>query len=639
MAGGLRSGISEYGQKAEHVVVAENVEFRPYRAASVRKGTQRACAVDITHEPHTLMEWVAEDGTSKKFVACKGNPNGYLYRMAPGALTPQSIAGTSPILLLPNTKLSYDQLDGGIFATENGGTQHPFFYRSDNAVEQWLDCVFPTPAGTLTLTPGVTAGGGLVASKYYSYRLRHLFAYGSSPPSPSQEVVLGGADNFVAVSTIPVNPSGRTDYLGWVLERTQGYASPGYLADGPFYFVASGVATNRDDLFADADLGYFSNDLWYGGIPNGHLDGIFAMPDRLLGWQGSTVYCSQPIGHDSGAGILNWNAKEAYDFGADDGGTIQTLVRQGDRVAVLKNTGFSFLEGNDPTNFTIVPHTSGVGASGLRCAASIGQTVMFYGPAGLHRIVGNDLRPFGYVEVGDVLESFSPSRLQDVVVRAHRGQRFLIGYSAPGTLANSDVLVYDERFRTWEKWPDLRAQDILIPKVSDFGDNEAFLFADTNDFDIGTPHVGDYRVWIGNYGTKDEKNYAGGAGSDIVVTLRTPWIDDGMPDIEKVYELLQVYAGGADATMVAYLETDPASGTIQVPLTLPATGKLWGTFVFGDGTVWGKRSEEASSEAGAPIGVRGRRYRITFVASVPNDFVFKGYALRAIYQPGRRYSR
>lgn len=630
LSGGLRGGISDYGAKPNHVVVAENVEFRPFRAVRVRKGSQRASSDTLHYEPHTALEWVGSSTTSNKYVACKDAVNGRMYRMASGSFTPQTL----PNPLQPSTWLSHCQLNGALFATENSGTLHPFFYRSSNAADTWLDCIYPTPAASLTLTPGA-ASGSMAPSLYYSYRLRHIFADGSSVASASQEVLLGAGDDSVAVSTIPLAPAGRTDWVGWILERTIGYAVSGGLASGPFYYAGEGTSTPYTDKKADADLGYQSDDNWFTGIPGGHLDGLIAMPDRLAGWIGSTLYVSQPIGDPSSAGILNFNAKNGYDFGKDDGDRITCVWQQQDRYIVHKEHSTWALEGTDPSNFTVVRLAS-VGAAGLRAASGMGGMGWFYGAAGLHRIAGNEIAPWGYVEVGDIVELFSPARAAEVVVKNHLGQRVLVGFSN-NLSYNDTLLVHDLRFKTWEVWRGWYPRDILVPKVADFGDAEAILIADPRDFAPTGSH--DYRIWIANYGTKDERNSAGGEGSPISVKLRTPWIDDGMPDVEKALEWLQVYGGGSGVTITAIVETDPATRSDTLQLVVPDTGAKWGSFVWGDGTKWGSSPTEAASEQGILLGLKGRRYRITFLANCTGSFFFKGYALSTIFQPGRRYSK
>ena len=47
----------------------------------------------------------------------------------------------------------------------------------------------------------------------------------------------------------------------------------------------------------------------------------------------------------------------------------------------------------------------------------MGNAGWFHGAGGLHQIVGNTIRPFGYVEVGDVLATFAKTRFADVVIR------------------------------------------------------------------------------------------------------------------------------------------------------------------------------------------------------------------------------
>jgi len=686
-SGGAIGGVSDFGSRPKHLRVAENVDLRPYRAVQVRLGTQRMTTATLTTVPHSLLEWVSDSGTSIKYVGSAATP-GALNAIGGGALTAQTCAYP----LQANSRMSSDQLDGALWLTEQSGSEGPLFYRSSNPANTFHRMLLPRPAfpalaagvpvagtgipaattllasvvagavsltlsanatatGTVTLTIGsftipncqttlgsatVTyqsptltagAGGALTVSTTYYYRLRFRYRHGSSMAFTTPlSVVLGGAQNRVTVTTIPLEI--RSDYLGWTLERTKAGGS----SIGPFYLVADGTANNYTDDIADADLGARTDELLHGEPP--HMDGIIGFKNRLFGWDGSTLYCSQAIADSEATGIANWPALQAYDFGKADGDDIATVVLQNERLVILKGASVWVLEGDDPDSFRVVPIYNGAGASGLRAATSMGSTVWFFGKAGLHRMQGDTIKPFGWVEVGDIVDGMSKSRYADVVLKNHLGQRFLFAFSSGGA-RNDDMLVYDQRFGGWTRWTGIYAQDILVPKVADFGDAAAFLYIDTRDRDSGAGTS--YWPMIGNYGRKDDKVAAGTGGIAIPVAFETPIIDDGSPDVFKDYERLEVYAQGSSLTLNATLRVDPAGPGASLALSLPTIGTLWGAALWGS-FKWGAASQELSAASGLPEGTYGRRYSIRFTASVEADFKFKGYALDAILQPERRYT-
>jgi len=291
VSGGMRSGVSEYGLRPNFLALAQNVEFRPLRAASVRKGSQRISSGTLTEQPRNILEWVGTaGGGAKKFVYCTG---GYLYEMDSAAYTAQ----TPPYALDLDARASWTQLNGALFVTEDAGANEPMFYRASNTANTFLSMDYPTPnLGTATITTPAAATT-LPATTYY-YRLRHVFEDGSSAPSAAVSVALAAGDKVV-FANIPVNPAGRTDYVGWILERTFQSGS----SAGPFYLVADGTANSYEDTLEDGDLGEQADDLYFGGIPNGHARGIIAFNDRLAAWSGSTLYVSQAISDRFGSGI------------------------------------------------------------------------------------------------------------------------------------------------------------------------------------------------------------------------------------------------------------------------------------------------------------------------------------------------
>lgn len=693
---GVVGGISDYGRRPRHLRVAENVLMRPFGAVQVRLGSQRLCSATLTKKPHSLMEWVSTAGATQLYVGCDDTA-GILYRMTGSALTSQ----TTPYALASTSKMSWAQLNGALWVTENAGANEPMFYRSSNAANTFLSGHLPQPgfpatttgaaitgagipaattlngsiaegAVTLTLSANATAsatvtlviggksvpnctttaasptvtynvataaagaqmtltgaaGGSMTAAITYYYRPRYRYTDGSSRAGTPVSIAMG-ANTAVNITNM-VNEI-RSDYTGWTLERTK----QGGTAAGPFYFVAdaaTATTTTYADTLADADLGYRAEENLHGTPP--HMDGLIAFRDRLFGWAGSLLYASQATGDAEATGIANWQALNAYEFGTDDGDSIQCVVVQGDRLLIFKKWSVWALEGFDPQSFAEVPVYRGAGAAGPRCADSMGSTAWFFGDAGFHLIRGNAIEPFGWVEVGHLFDLFVKGKYADVVVKNYLGQHVLIAFSSGGT-RNDDMLLYDQRFGAWTRITNWYAQDILVQKAAGFGSAQAIVFADQRDRDATAGF--DYRVWLGFYGYKDEKAADGTSGSAVTVQLVTPYIDDGSPDVWKDFERLELYAASNGITMAVVLTLDPDGLAQSISLPLPQSGATWG-----GSTLWGAfnwaTAQETSAAFGLAEGSTGRRYSLRFTAACTADFQFKGYALDAILQPERRYS-
>lgn len=634
-SGGLISGVSDYASRPRHYVVAENVEWRPHRACQVRPGTQRASSGTLTKRVHSLMEHIVAPGTSEIFEVCDDGAAGEINILSGAAHAPQAL----PFTISPTSKASWAQLNGALWMAQraDGVFSRPPLVWGAVPASGFLTSLMATPTSTLTLTPG--AGGNMANAAFpgvtYWYRVRHRFGNGTSKASTPQSVAMISPNATVAVTTIPV--SARADYLGWTLERTK----EGGSATGPFYFVADGTGASYNtpgDTFSDGDLGYEVNDIIHEGVPNGHVDGLIAHNNRLLGWTGSTLYASQEIGDLQATGLYNWDARNAYDFGKDDGDEITCCVPQNDRLVVIKQNSVWALEGDGPDSYRVILIFRGAGAAGLRAADSMGSLVWFNGAAGLHQLSGNTVRPFGYVEINDILNVFSAAKLDDVVIRNHAGQRLIIAFSRGGVI-NDDVLVYDARFGNWARWTGIYAEDILVDRGSTFGDAGSFLYADPRDrIDPGAGT--DYRTMIGYYGYGDEREADGSGGVSVRVRLRSPWIDDGMPDTYKSFERFGAAGFGTDVTVSVTVETDPPSVMSVRHLVIPGNLSTWGGgATWGGGEVWGGAPGESAVEAGLDEGLFGRRYRVTIECSASRLFTFNAYWMDCIAQPERRYSR
>lgn len=487
----------------------------------------------------------------------------------------------------------------------------------------------PGAAAQVQMTLAQVAGGALTALATYWYRLRFRFTDGSSRATEKVHTITLGAGNQTVNLTTIANEI-RSDYIGWTLERTKA----GGTVNGPFYFLTDATSLTQltySDLTADADLGYRSNENVHGEPP--HLDGLIAYKDRLVGWAGSTLYFSQAVADIEATGIANWNALDASVIGPDDGDTIKTVVRQVDRLIVLKRWSIWGVEGDDITSFRSFPLFGGAGCSGPRAAAAVGATVYFWGDAGLHRIVGNSVTPFGWVEVGHIFNVFVPTLSPSVVLKNYLGQYLLISFSSNAAY-NDDMLAYDLRYGAWFRIKGWYLNDILVQKAGTFGDSKALVTIDRKDRDAGAGF--DYPVWLTFYGFRDEKTSAGAGGTAPLCVVETPMIDDGAPDTDKDWEAVQVFLSGTTVAAGITLTMDPQT-SVSLSTTASSSGALWGSVTWGS-FLWAEALDSGELLA-LPAGSSGRRYSLRMTASPQNDLTFKGYTMDGIVQPKDGYSR
>lgn len=484
-------------------------------------------------------------------------------------------------------------------------------------------------AAGLQMTLAAAAGGAVDVGAQPFYRIRFRYLHGSGRANLPLQLAapIAGPNQTVAITNIANEI--RSDYLGWTLERTK----IGGTITGPFYFVANGTGAVYNDTAADATLGDRVEDNLHGEPV--HFDGIIAFKDRLVAWVGSVLWYSQSVASPlEFTGICNWNALRAQAIGPDDGDTIMAVVPQADRLIVLKRWSVWGVEGDDIDSFRAFPLAEGMGASGPRSAAAVGQTIYFYGPAGFHRIVGNSVEPFGWTEVGHIFDTFRAGQDGDVRVLNYLGQYVLV-FFASLNVYNDDCLVYDLRFRAWSRITGWKYADALVQKAGSFGNQQAIVAIDRSDRDATAGF--DYPVWLGFYGFKDEKASNGSGGVAPVVVVETPFIDDGAPDTDKDWETVQVFLSG-DVVVASFVLTMDPQRTVAVSLSAAAAGSLWGSPNWGAFS-WGVAADSGAS-TGIPLGgAVGRRYSARFSCTPAGALTFKGYTMDGKVLPKRDYSR
>lgn len=452
-----------------YVKAVRNVIFRPSRAFAVRPGYRDISATVLLEPPVSLGKHYHESGNTLFVGTDAGGNTGHLWRYSATSRTPQSV----PFVPSDN-KWRFEMANALLVGTQVATGSPPCFYAVDNPANTWMSLVLPKPTTAVTFGSNA-AGGSLAVSKDYFYRVRWRFKNGSSrsgPVSASHQAV-AASGNYTFVLTVPTYTGSRTDYLGWTLERTKQNGS----ALGPFYWVADGGSTSASDGGSDASL-FDERDEDIHGEPV-PMDGVIYHRNRLFGWKGSLLYCSQPTTGEAATGICNWVGDLIYPVGKDDGDDIQQVILQGDRLLIGKRRSLWSLDGDDVDSFRLVPRYEGVGFCGPKSAAALGTTVFFAAGDGAFWVArGNDVKPVGADEVGDYLVAMDTTRDADIIALNHRGEYILFWYVPTGHADADEVLAYDLTNGTWTHWDSMPAVDAIVQKdKSDFG-SATLLFAD-----------------------------------------------------------------------------------------------------------------------------------------------------------------
>lgn len=445
-------------QRPKHARKALNMYGRGrLGAARIRPGTRDISTATLASQPHSLIKFYSP-AAQAVFVGAGTK----LFRAEATAYPEQ----TGLPVTLAGGWLSHDNLNNSVVVTERGGAAKPFFYDGNS----WKALTLPSPAATLTLTPGTTGTGGMTASAVYFYRLRWLFKNGGSKSSTPQTVTLGALNDSVALSTIPL--SARDDFLSWRLERTEAGAT----ADGPYYFDADGTIATYTDELSDASLDYQADEGRNGEPP--HMDGVIAFGNRIIGWAGSALYCSASPGEYDATGIANFDADLTLFASRDDGDDIQLCVKSGEELVIFKEHSVHRLIGTGPDNWQLLRVDGAeTGAIGPRCAAAMAGGVIYLSRSGFYLYRGGLAIPFGSNEVGEYLEQANVTVLQNAVLVNNLGDFILAFYPSANSTINDQCLVYDLRLGQWWPWDGWYVADALAQRDGAF-ENASLIFAD-----------------------------------------------------------------------------------------------------------------------------------------------------------------
>lgn len=550
---GMVASLATFKSRPRHARRVNNVLFRPARAFTVRGGsrniTSASFATGPNEVPHSLGRFYHASGP-RLFAGTDDGTTRRIREVTASAITTQTLPFT------PSAEIwTFDMVGAALVGAQSGGTEKPIFFDNSNPANTWHSIVLPKPGNTLTLTGAI--GGNLTLDAVYGYRLRWRFKNGESEYSTPQSIDLSAVQNQVNLTTIPT--SGRSDYLGWTLERTLALASGATLSGREEYFVikSDGTATTYNDTTADADL-FEKSDNGIHGEPQ-HMNGVIHHLGRLMGWAESTLYVSQQVADEQRTGPFNFHPLAAYVFATDDGDYVRTVIHQGDRLLVCKFGSLHGFEGESPLSFRVVPVYDGVGAVGPRAAASFGRVAFVFSDRGLHRVNGNEVKPFGWDEAGQYFDGLALSTISEVVLQNYKDQLLLIWFK--NNSGTYEMVIYDLRTDTWSHHTGWRARAALVLRDGGFS-NASLLFADPVD----------RKIWAGFEGNTDSRGSDGSGGVAIPWMAELPTIDDGRPNDWKDFEDLMVRIEGGSGNLRATIDLGPDRPPQSVNLAYQLSG-------------------------------------------------------------------
>lgn len=416
---------------------AINAIFRPKRAFAIRRGCFDTATTALIYKPTSIFKWLASGGNKTYVGVDDGVGGGKLYRHTASGDALQTHAG----LTLSSAKMHAVMANRMLVMAQIGNSAAPYFYSSTNATDTWLPLTLPAPAAAPTFGAD-QVGGSITPTINYYYRVRWVYANGASKTSPVSAAtgVVAASGSYTIRVNIPLPGAPRTDFVGWILERTI-QDSDG--VNGPFYRVTQQLAavTTWDDAASDASLDYESDETIH-GEPIA-MNGVIFHKNRLWGWKGSTVYISQPVIGEEATGLCNWVGDASYPLD-DDSDDIVACVKQGDRLLFGKKASLYVIEGDDVDSFRKRRIYAGVGMIGPRAYVSLGPTVFFYaGDGAMFMVRGDSVEPVWEEELGDQLAMMDPTYDFDVLGVNYKGRQVLFCHRRKDSTAQRDWIGWD----------------------------------------------------------------------------------------------------------------------------------------------------------------------------------------------------
>jgi hypothetical protein len=626
LSGGIVGNISEADVRRGRprwLKRSDNMLSEPPRALTLRSGSRALSTALMTSVGHSIGKIRTSAGVQKLFV---GRGTGIVL-----ATTTAYTAQTLPASL-GGSELRFEQLNDVLWVAEHGGTNKPFGFIDGLG---WVAIESPV----VTPAPDVAVGAaGNVNAGVHFYRVRNRFVNGASLAialSPSSvNPGVASTINIGAVTPLPTaGPGGRTDWLGWTIERTKANDPKG--ASGVWYQVAFGTTATYADNTADSLLWDAVTEGWYTGPQV--FNGIVPHRQRMFGWKGHLLYPSWEIAANASLGIFNFDPLNALRVGSDDGDSIVAATPRAGQLVLAKSRSVHVLDGSDLFTFEVVDVPETGGAAGPRCLCTVGgDKVFIYNDDGLFIMRRNALEPFGWEQIGHYLADIIDVRRSKVVLRAIGTRYLFMGYSSGLSSFNNEALLYDFRTRTWAHFNKFNADDLFYQEDADFVNARAIV-ADGEDQGGGL-----FGCWIELDGVKRKRAQNGTGGSDIPAYFETPLLDGGLPEAWKDVRRIVLSAIGESQSVTVTI-TGESGESQSVTILLSLFGSGWGDddgVIDAEDLVWDDRDwagDEEQDSVPVPIdkGLVAKRFKVSLTLNASRAFRFNGLTIEGNILPAR----
>jgi len=619
-SGGIIGNLSDYALgRSAFLVRANNLIFVPTRGTRSRDGSRELCSSRLAAAPHSLSKYLPTTGTAKLFVGHGTS----ISLMTDAAITAQSLP-----LSLTGKQLRFAQLNDVLFAAEHNGAHKPIAYLGT----AWAQTDLQVPAG---VTSAAATAGGSVDAGAHHWRVRNRYLNGCSVAFYiGTKTIIAGTQTVPFASMPSAAPGGRTDWLGWVLERTKANDPLG--ANGIYYEVATGTAAGPTDAAADSTLWNAVRDTWYNAPLN--FNGTIPHFDRMFGWEGTFLWPSWSVGGDQYTGIFNYYPLLSLRVGADDGDIIMAATPQGGRLVIFKNRSMHFLEGVDEQSWQVisVPDTGGV-AGPRACCTVNGSTVIHYNSDGLWITTASTPKPFGWNEISHYLAEVTSTRADKVALFNIGNRFFVMSYSANGSAINNEAVAYDFNTKTWAHFTNFYVEDAFLQEDTDFSSARTLAACG-----LDITGASGFNCLSMLDGSRDLRASVGTGGVEIPLYVEIPRIDMGSPRTWKNLQRIEVTVEGGATEFIVRVEPD-AGPQFSFSAVAVTGGKDWCEDVathpddlewdVGD---WAVDENVASTPTGIPGGMLSKRFRVSMSASTTEQSGVRGLVLHGSTRPERK---
>jgi hypothetical protein len=156
-----------------------------------------------------------------------------------------------------------------------------------------------------------------------------------------------------------------------------------------------------------------------------------------------------------------------------------------------------------------------------------------------------------------------------------------------------------------------------------------------------------YHLYSGFDGVQDNRNADGSGGDPIPFTMQTHDMDDGEPEVPKLFETIHVQTLGGEAELSVVLAVDGDAVSGGVAVSASGTGATWAADDALDDSdnalVWDAEdwAGDGPDSAPGPIppGTRGKKYAVIASAETTGGFTLGGFIVDYQREPQREMSR